>query len=167
MTLLWLRVAVLLYGVAALAVLPAALYNRPRWRHVAMPAALGGVFFHFVIEGLNGDAADKDGAVTVAGLGEYLGRKVRDYVRAESGVQQKPDVAGRTDDKTVLVKLGKLSGNSLKSRKLTKKKKEHKKMPARLTNKDTSGDVGASIEDFEPLWFQKNTDPLRHMIVDL
>ena len=48
MTLLWLRVAVLLYAVAALAVLPAALYNRPRWRHIAMPAALAGVFFHFV-----------------------------------------------------------------------------------------------------------------------
>lgn len=48
MTLLWLRVAVLLYGIAALAVVPAALYNRPRWRHLAMPAALGAVFFHFV-----------------------------------------------------------------------------------------------------------------------
>jgi ABC-type uncharacterized transport system permease subunit len=48
MSLLWLRLAVILYGVAALAVLPAALYNRPRWRHIAMPAALAGVFFHFV-----------------------------------------------------------------------------------------------------------------------
>jgi ABC-type uncharacterized transport system permease subunit len=48
MSLLWLRVAVVLYGVAALAVLPAALYNRPRWRHVAIPAALAGAFFHFV-----------------------------------------------------------------------------------------------------------------------
>jgi ABC-type uncharacterized transport system permease subunit len=48
MTLLWLRLAVFLYGIAALAVLPAALYNRPRWRHIAMPAALGAVFFHFV-----------------------------------------------------------------------------------------------------------------------
>ncbi|AEU37715.1 cytochrome c biogenesis protein CcsA [Granulicella mallensis] len=48
MSLLWLRVAVLLYGIAALAVLPAALYSRPRWRHVALPAALAGVFFHFV-----------------------------------------------------------------------------------------------------------------------
>lgn len=48
MALLWLRIAVLLYGIAALAVLPAALYNRPRWRHLAMPAALGAVFFHFV-----------------------------------------------------------------------------------------------------------------------
>lgn len=48
MSLLWLRVAVLLYGVAALAVLPAALYNRPRWRYLALPVALGGAFFHFV-----------------------------------------------------------------------------------------------------------------------
>ena len=48
MSLLWLRVAVILYGISALAVLPAALYDRPRWRHIAVPAALGGVFFHFV-----------------------------------------------------------------------------------------------------------------------
>ncbi len=48
MTLLWLRVAVILYGVAALAVLPAALYNRPGWRHIALPSATMGAFFHFV-----------------------------------------------------------------------------------------------------------------------
>lgn len=48
MSLFWLRVAVLMYGVAALAVLPAALYDRPRWRHIAVPAALAGLFFHFV-----------------------------------------------------------------------------------------------------------------------
>lgn len=48
MSLLWLRVAVLLYGIAALAVLPAALYNRQRWRHLAVPTALAGAFFHFV-----------------------------------------------------------------------------------------------------------------------
>jgi ABC-type uncharacterized transport system permease subunit len=48
MSLLWLRLAVLLYGVAALAVLPAALYDRPRWRHVAVPATVAAVFFHFV-----------------------------------------------------------------------------------------------------------------------
>ena len=48
MSLLWLRVAVLLYGVAALAVLPAALYERPRWRHLAVPAVLAGVLLHFV-----------------------------------------------------------------------------------------------------------------------
>lgn len=55
MSLLWLRVAVLLYGIAALAVLPAALYDRPRWRHIAIPATTAAVFFHFVslVEMLN------------------------------------------------------------------------------------------------------------------
>ena len=48
MSLLWLRVAVLLYGIAALAVLPAALYDRPRWRHIAIPATIAGLLFHFV-----------------------------------------------------------------------------------------------------------------------
>jgi len=48
MTLLWLRCAVLLYGVAALAVLPAALYDRPRWRHIAVPATVAAALFHFV-----------------------------------------------------------------------------------------------------------------------
>jgi ABC-type uncharacterized transport system permease subunit len=55
MSLLWLRVAVLLYGIASLAVLPAALYDRPRWRHLAVPAATAAILFHFVsfIETLN------------------------------------------------------------------------------------------------------------------
>lgn len=48
MSLLWLRAAVVLYGAAALAVLPASLYSRPAWRKVAIPAAVAGVFFHFV-----------------------------------------------------------------------------------------------------------------------
>jgi ABC-type uncharacterized transport system permease subunit len=48
MSLLWLKVAVLLYGIAALAVLPAALYDRPRWRHIAVPATIAALFFHFV-----------------------------------------------------------------------------------------------------------------------
>ena len=48
MSLLWLRVAVLLYGIAALAVLPVALYERPRWRHIAIPATTAAVLFHFV-----------------------------------------------------------------------------------------------------------------------
>ncbi len=48
MSLLWLRLAVFLYGVAALAVLPAALYDRPRWRHLAIPATVAAVLFHFV-----------------------------------------------------------------------------------------------------------------------
>jgi ABC-type uncharacterized transport system permease subunit len=48
MSLLWLRVAVFLYGVAALAVLPTALYERPRWLRIAIPATVAGVMFHFV-----------------------------------------------------------------------------------------------------------------------
>ena len=48
MALTWLRVAVVLYALAALAVLPAALYKRPRWRHVAVPAAILAVLFQFV-----------------------------------------------------------------------------------------------------------------------
>jgi ABC-type uncharacterized transport system permease subunit len=48
MSLLWLRVAVLLYGIASLAVLPAALYDRPRWRHIAIPATTAAILFHFV-----------------------------------------------------------------------------------------------------------------------
>lgn len=48
MSLLWLRVAVLLYGIAALAVVPAALYDRPRWRHVAIPTTVLAILFHFV-----------------------------------------------------------------------------------------------------------------------
>jgi ABC-type uncharacterized transport system permease subunit len=48
MTLLWLRLAVLLYGVAALAVLPAVLYDRPRWRLLAVPVTIAATLFHFV-----------------------------------------------------------------------------------------------------------------------
>ncbi len=48
MSLFWLRVAVLLYGVAALAVLPAALFDRPRWNLIAIPAAVAALLFHFV-----------------------------------------------------------------------------------------------------------------------
>ena len=48
MSLIWLRVAVILYGLASLAVLPAALYDRPRWRHVAVPATVAAILFHFV-----------------------------------------------------------------------------------------------------------------------
>ncbi len=48
MSLFWLRIAVLLYGLASLAVLPAVLYDRPRWRNVAIPATVAALLFHFV-----------------------------------------------------------------------------------------------------------------------
>ena len=53
MSLLWLRVAVLLYGIAALAVLPASLASspantRPRWRQLSIAATIAAILFHFV-----------------------------------------------------------------------------------------------------------------------
>lgn len=73
MSLLWLRFAVLLYGIAALAVLPAALYQQPRWRHIAIPATIAALFFHFValVEILN--AADHRLPVDTHESLSYLG----------------------------------------------------------------------------------------------
>jgi ABC-type uncharacterized transport system permease subunit len=48
MSLLWLRVALVLYSVAALAILPAALYDRLGWTRVAIPATVAAALFHFV-----------------------------------------------------------------------------------------------------------------------
>ncbi|MDE3104389.1 MAG: cytochrome c biogenesis protein CcsA [Acidobacteriota bacterium] len=48
MSLTWLRVAVFFYGIAALAVMPTALFDRPNWRRLAIPAAIAALFFHFV-----------------------------------------------------------------------------------------------------------------------
>ena len=48
MSIVWLRIALLFYAVAALAVVPAALYDRPRWRHLAIPLATTGLLLHVV-----------------------------------------------------------------------------------------------------------------------
>ena len=48
MALLWLKIAVALYGVATLAVLPTALYDRQSLRGLAVPAAFGAVILHAV-----------------------------------------------------------------------------------------------------------------------
>ncbi|NYF80754.1 cytochrome c biogenesis protein CcsA [Granulicella arctica] len=53
MSLLWLKVAVLLYGIAALAVLPAALAATPErsrsgWSRIAIPTTIAALLFHFV-----------------------------------------------------------------------------------------------------------------------
>ena len=99
MPLLWLRVAVLLYAIAALAVLPAALYNRPRWRYLAMPAALGGVFFHFValVETLaaahHALPVDTHESLSLLGLllaGAFLGLAIR-YKTVAFGIFLLPD----------------------------------------------------------------------------
>lgn len=48
MSLLWLRVAAILYAVAGIAAFPAVLYGQPRWQRVSLPAATAGFFFHLV-----------------------------------------------------------------------------------------------------------------------
>src|SRR5487761_2181779 len=48
MYLLWLRVAEILYAVAALAALPAVLYGMERWRRFAVPVATLAFILHFV-----------------------------------------------------------------------------------------------------------------------
>lgn len=48
MQLLWLRVATVLYAAASIAVFPAVLYNRERWRSICVHLAGLGFFFHFV-----------------------------------------------------------------------------------------------------------------------
>ena len=53
MSLLWLRVALVLYTLAAFAVMPAALAarqpgTRPRWSRLAIPATVAAALFHFV-----------------------------------------------------------------------------------------------------------------------
>lgn len=48
MFLLWLRIAVVLYGVASILAIPAVLGDRPRGHRYCVPVALGGWFFHLV-----------------------------------------------------------------------------------------------------------------------
>ncbi len=48
MHLLWLRVAAILYATASVAVFPAVLYNKERWRSICVHLAGIGFFFHFV-----------------------------------------------------------------------------------------------------------------------
>jgi ABC-type uncharacterized transport system permease subunit len=48
MFLLWLKVAAVGYGIAAVCALPAVLYGRRRWASVFLVASIGGFLFHFV-----------------------------------------------------------------------------------------------------------------------
>jgi hypothetical protein len=56
-----------------------------------------GVFFHFVIEGLKGAAAQGSGnEVTLPELEFFVKKRVGDYVRAKYGVEQKPELVGKS-----------------------------------------------------------------------
>jgi ABC-type uncharacterized transport system permease subunit len=48
MSLLWLRVAAVLYAIAGATAFPAVLYGQPRLQRVSLPAAVAGFFFHLV-----------------------------------------------------------------------------------------------------------------------
>jgi len=48
MSLLWLRVAAVLYAIAGATAFPAVLYGQPRWQRISLPAAVAGFFFHLV-----------------------------------------------------------------------------------------------------------------------
>jgi WD40 repeat protein len=66
-----------------------------------------GVFFHFVIEGLKGKAADK-GQIDLLGLARYTMDKVPDYVADNVGVsyKQKPNLVGDISGKLPLASAG-------------------------------------------------------------
>src|SRR6185437_2457842 len=48
MYLIWLRVALVLYGVSSVAIIPDVFSDRRRWRILVFPACISAVFFHFV-----------------------------------------------------------------------------------------------------------------------
>jgi ABC-type uncharacterized transport system permease subunit len=55
MYLVWLRVALVLYGASCIAILPDVISGRTRWRRMVLPASVSAVFFHLVglVEMLN------------------------------------------------------------------------------------------------------------------
>ncbi|MGL4550640.1 MAG: tetratricopeptide repeat protein [Gemmataceae bacterium] len=63
-----------------------------------------GVFFHFLIEGLKGKAANAARQVTVASLADYVQREVGDFVRTEisGGKRQRPEMVGRFSTPVVI-----------------------------------------------------------------
>ena len=65
-----------------------------------------GVFFHFVIQGLGGEAdLDGDGLISPEELAHFAKRRVRDYVREKNGVRQMPELRGTSRDLVPLVRL--------------------------------------------------------------
>ncbi len=48
MYLIWLRVALVLYGASSIAVIPDVFSGQHRWRKLVLPACVSAVFFHFV-----------------------------------------------------------------------------------------------------------------------
>jgi tetratricopeptide (TPR) repeat protein len=62
-----------------------------------------GVFFHYVMEGLKGQAADKDGQVELPDLEKYVKREVKAFVYQKYGVSQRPEIINKTQDLVPLI----------------------------------------------------------------
>ena len=63
-----------------------------------------GVFFHFVIQGLKGDAANKKGEVGLEGLAQYVNDEVPDAVKdVSTDARQRPQLVGNLSGSAPLV----------------------------------------------------------------
>ncbi|HLX65063.1 MAG TPA: caspase family protein [Planctomycetota bacterium] len=65
----------------------------------------GGVFTHFLIKGLKGEA-EQNGEISAASLADYVQRKVYDFVNAKRGASQTPSFMVTSGRTMVLGKLG-------------------------------------------------------------
>lgn len=83
-----------------------------------------GVFFHYVVEGLRGKADfERDGVVDVDELVTYTKRRVSSFVRAEYGLRQMPEVAGRVRGLMPLINLDPSKANIERARELISARK--------------------------------------------
>jgi formylglycine-generating enzyme required for sulfatase activity len=65
-----------------------------------------GVFFHFLLQGLKGEAKDREGRVTLSALEGYVSREVPTYVfRNHDGADQVPELFKKTRGDAVLTAL--------------------------------------------------------------
>ena len=80
-------------------------YESPKFKH--------GVFFHFVLEGLRGEAANKKGEVLLENLAGYLKGEVTDDAKDEWGpeARQRPQLVGDLRGATPLVTRRVLAGS--------------------------------------------------------
>ncbi len=63
-----------------------------------------GIFFHFVIQGLRGLAANRQGEVTLSGLKEFVGREVKVHALRKFRAVQIPDLVEKSHEVVVLSK---------------------------------------------------------------
>jgi uncharacterized caspase-like protein len=62
------------------------------------------LFTYYFLKGLQGEAANKDGNITVKGLKDYLKENVPYMARNLSGTEQQPVISGNDSDVIVTLK---------------------------------------------------------------